>query len=172
MMVTSSHSSDVNLLISAFAALSRGEAVEKGWIRIASTICRDQRGRYLVYWRPDDATRFPGHYEVSFGSGINVGESYLSRDSLAWPRLAPRHLCRPAAIAASPTGSGSGTGGPGAHWQGEHVLDRAIVPPPWTKAEAEKRPAQGRVHSDRGLVVAMITARPPEVAQAILRGGL
>jgi 8-oxo-dGTP pyrophosphatase MutT (NUDIX family) len=55
----------------------RDEAVEKGWIiRIATTVCRDQRGRYLVYRRPDDATWFPGHHEVSFGGGIHVGESY------------------------------------------------------------------------------------------------
>jgi 8-oxo-dGTP pyrophosphatase MutT (NUDIX family) len=55
----------------------RAEAVARGWItRIATTVCRDERGRYLVYRRPDDAPWFPGRYEVSFGGAVQPGEPY------------------------------------------------------------------------------------------------
>lgn len=55
----------------------RAEAVARGWMtRIATTVCRDERGRYLVYRRPDHARWFPGHYDVSFGGAIQPGEPY------------------------------------------------------------------------------------------------
>jgi isopentenyldiphosphate isomerase len=59
------------------AVVSRLEAVRHGWLhRVATTICRDEQGRLLVHRRPDDASRFPGCYETSFGGAVRVGESY------------------------------------------------------------------------------------------------
>ncbi len=59
------------------AVVERGEAVRRGWLhRVATTVCRDRRGRVLVYRRPENASRFPGHHEVSFGGAVRVGESY------------------------------------------------------------------------------------------------
>ncbi|MER7579718.1 NUDIX domain-containing protein [Kitasatospora sp. NPDC097691] len=57
--------------------VDRGEAIRRGWLhRIATTVCRDQQGRVLVYRRPENLSRFPGHHEVMFGGAVDVGESY------------------------------------------------------------------------------------------------
>ncbi|MFJ3514048.1 MULTISPECIES: NUDIX hydrolase [unclassified Streptomyces] len=59
------------------AVVDRGEAIRRGWLhRIATTICRDQHGRVLVYRRPGNRSRFPGHHEVMFGGAVEVGETY------------------------------------------------------------------------------------------------
>lgn len=59
------------------AVVDRSEAVRRGWLhRIATTVCRDQQGRVLVYRRPENLSRFPGHHEVMFGGAVDVGESY------------------------------------------------------------------------------------------------
>jgi isopentenyldiphosphate isomerase len=57
--------------------VKRGEAIRQGWLhRIASTVCRDRRGRILIHRRSEHLSRFPGHYEVAVGGAVNVGESY------------------------------------------------------------------------------------------------
>ncbi|WP_106318243.1 NUDIX domain-containing protein [Actinoplanes italicus] len=57
--------------------VSRDEVIRRGWLhRVATTVCRDENGRYLVCRRADGLSRFPGHYEVSFGGAVAVGESY------------------------------------------------------------------------------------------------
>ncbi|WP_405528084.1 NUDIX domain-containing protein [Streptomyces avidinii] len=59
------------------AVADRGEAIRRGWLhRIATTVCRDPQGRVLVYRRPENLSRFPGHHEVMFGGAVEVGESY------------------------------------------------------------------------------------------------
>jgi 8-oxo-dGTP pyrophosphatase MutT (NUDIX family) len=105
----------------------RGQAVATGWmIRIATTVCRDDRGCYLVYRRPDDAPWFPGHYELSFGGAVNPGESYTAA---AARELAEelgvttpvRHLFKYLYRGAA-----------GTYWLGVHetLIDTAIVPAP------------------------------------------
>ncbi|WP_049564578.1 NUDIX hydrolase [Nonomuraea sp. SBT364] len=55
----------------------RAEATRRGWLhRIATSVCRDERGRVLVHRRPDTAARFPGYYDVLVGGAVGVGESY------------------------------------------------------------------------------------------------
>ncbi|MQS15645.1 NUDIX domain-containing protein [Streptomyces kaniharaensis] len=57
--------------------VEREDAIRNRWPhRVATTICRDEAGRFLVYRRPDGASRFPGHHEVMFGGAVEVGESY------------------------------------------------------------------------------------------------
>jgi 8-oxo-dGTP pyrophosphatase MutT (NUDIX family) len=103
----------------------RGEAVANGWmIRIATTVCRDDRGRYLVYRRPDDAPWFPGYYEVSFGGAVNPDESYAAAAARELAeelgvrspvRYLFKYLCR---------------GSAGTYWLGVHeaLIDTAILP--------------------------------------------
>ncbi|MFD5482306.1 NUDIX hydrolase [Streptomyces hawaiiensis] len=57
--------------------VDREEAIRNGWPhRIATTVCRDPRGRVLVHRRPQHVSRFPGHYDWLIGGGVEVGESY------------------------------------------------------------------------------------------------
>jgi isopentenyldiphosphate isomerase len=57
--------------------VERGQAIRNGWLhRVSTTICRDERGRVLVYRRPGDLSRFPGYHDVCFGGAVGVGESY------------------------------------------------------------------------------------------------
>jgi 8-oxo-dGTP pyrophosphatase MutT (NUDIX family) len=57
--------------------VDRAEAIRRGWLhRIATIVCRDAGGRFLVHRRPDDSSRFPGQYNWMLGGAADVGESY------------------------------------------------------------------------------------------------
>lgn len=57
--------------------VTRRQAIREGWLhRIASTVCRDERGRILVHRRAEQLSRFPGLYELMVGGAVGVGESY------------------------------------------------------------------------------------------------
>ncbi|MEU2233501.1 NUDIX domain-containing protein [Streptomyces vietnamensis] len=57
--------------------VTRRRAIREGWLhRIASTVCRDESGRFLVHRRSEHLSRFPGLYEVMVGGAVGVGESY------------------------------------------------------------------------------------------------
>jgi isopentenyldiphosphate isomerase len=57
--------------------VGREDAIRWGWLhRIAATVCRDERGRFLVSRRAEGLSRYPGYHEVTFGGAVNVGESY------------------------------------------------------------------------------------------------
>ncbi|MFF4582114.1 NUDIX hydrolase [Streptomyces sp. NPDC001373] len=57
--------------------VERGEAVERRWLhRVATVVCRDPGGRFLVHRRPDDSPRFPGAYNWLLGGAVGVGETY------------------------------------------------------------------------------------------------
>ncbi|MFE0674123.1 NUDIX hydrolase [Streptomyces sp. NPDC058867] len=61
----------------ALGTASRWEAVREGWLhRVATVVCRDTQGRFLVHRRAHQLTRFPGHYELGVGGAVAVGESY------------------------------------------------------------------------------------------------
>ncbi|MFI5911733.1 NUDIX domain-containing protein [Dactylosporangium sp. NPDC051541] len=89
------------------AVVPRAEAIRNGWLhRIAATVCRDARGRILVYRRASDLSRYPSMYDVMFGGAVGAGESYraaaarelaeeLGVDAAVRPVV--RFLCRGAA---------------------------------------------------------------------------
>ncbi|MGR6913488.1 NUDIX domain-containing protein [[Actinomadura] parvosata] len=57
--------------------VSRDDAIRHRWPhRVATTVCRDEQGRFLVCRRADGLSRYPGYHEVSFGGAVGVGESY------------------------------------------------------------------------------------------------
>ncbi|MGW3324735.1 NUDIX domain-containing protein [Streptomyces virginiae] len=57
--------------------VGRRQAVREGWLhRVAVTVCRDERGRFLVHRRAERLWRFPGLHEVVVGGAVAVGESY------------------------------------------------------------------------------------------------
>ncbi|MFD3609158.1 NUDIX hydrolase [Streptomyces atroolivaceus] len=57
--------------------VDRAEAIRQGWLhRIATIVCRDGDGRFLVHRRPDHASRFPGRYNWMLGGAADAGESY------------------------------------------------------------------------------------------------
>ncbi|MEU1849872.1 NUDIX domain-containing protein [Streptomyces sp. NPDC019990] len=57
--------------------VDRDEAVLRGWPhRVATTVCRDPRGRVLVHRRAEHVSRFPGHYDWLVGGGVEAGETY------------------------------------------------------------------------------------------------
>ncbi|MFJ5993665.1 NUDIX hydrolase [Streptomyces sp. NPDC092370] len=57
--------------------VDRDEAIRNGRPhRVATTVCRDPRGRVLVHRRPEHVSRFPGYYDRLVGGGVEVGESY------------------------------------------------------------------------------------------------
>lgn len=57
--------------------VDRAEAARRGLLhRLATTVCRDPAGRYLVYRRPPSAPRFAGLYDVMVGGAVAVGEGY------------------------------------------------------------------------------------------------
>ncbi|MFE0552591.1 NUDIX hydrolase [Streptomyces pilosus] len=59
------------------AVVGRDDAVRHRWLhRIATVVCRDTAGRYLVHRRPDGAARFPGGYNWMLGGAVEPGESY------------------------------------------------------------------------------------------------
>ncbi len=86
------------------AVVDRSEAIRRGWLhRVATTVCRDEQGRVLVYRRPENASRFPGHHDVMFGGAVDVGESYEKAAArelveelgvLVQVRLVCKFLCR------------------------------------------------------------------------------
>jgi 8-oxo-dGTP pyrophosphatase MutT (NUDIX family) len=86
------------------AVVERGEAIRRRWLhRVATTVCRDPEGRFLVHRRPDDDSRFPGQYNWLLGGAVNVGETYeaAAARELAEeigvrtaPRLVFKYLCR------------------------------------------------------------------------------
>lgn len=83
--------------------VERAEAIRQGWLhRVATIVCRDQDGRFLVHRRPDDSSRFPGQYNWMLGGAAGVGESYeeaaareLSEElgARAAPRFVLKFLC-------------------------------------------------------------------------------
>lgn len=57
--------------------VDRGEAIEHHWLhRVATIVCRDGEGRFLVHRRAADMSRFPGQYNFMVGGGAEAGESY------------------------------------------------------------------------------------------------
>ncbi|MFC5910550.1 NUDIX hydrolase [Streptacidiphilus monticola] len=86
------------------AVVERGEAIRRQWLhRVATTVCRDPEGRFLVHRRPDDDSRFPGQLNWLLGGAVNVGESYegAAARELAeeigvrtFPRFVFKYLCR------------------------------------------------------------------------------
>ncbi|MDT0468350.1 NUDIX hydrolase [Streptomyces gibsoniae] len=59
------------------AVVDRAEAIREGWLhRVATIVCRNEGGRFLVHRRPDDASRFPGQLNWMLGGAADVGESY------------------------------------------------------------------------------------------------
>lgn len=47
-----------------------------GCTGVAVTVCRDERGRFLLHRRSEQLSPFPGLYEVVVGGAVDVGESY------------------------------------------------------------------------------------------------
>lgn len=109
------------------AVVDRGEAVRKRWLhRIATTVCRDPEGRFLLHRRSDGHSLFPGQYNWLIGGAVGVGESYASAAARelaeelgvrADGRFVLKFLCRGAI---SP------------YWLGIHeaTIDRAVTPDP------------------------------------------
>lgn len=59
------------------AVVERGEAIRERWLhRVATIVCRDGDGRFLVHRRPDHTSRFPGRLNWLLGGAVDVGESY------------------------------------------------------------------------------------------------
>ncbi|MFJ4692898.1 NUDIX hydrolase [Streptomyces sp. NPDC088766] len=57
--------------------VDRGEAVARQWLhRVATTVCRDAHGRFLVHRRPETVSRFPGCHNWLIGGAVEPGESY------------------------------------------------------------------------------------------------
>ncbi|MFJ1565822.1 NUDIX hydrolase [Streptomyces erythrochromogenes] len=83
--------------------VDRGEAIRRGWLhRVATIVCRDTEGRFLVHRRPDDVSRFPGHLNWMLGGAVDVAESYEDAAArelaeelgvLARPRFLFKFLC-------------------------------------------------------------------------------
>ncbi|MGW7295382.1 NUDIX hydrolase [Streptomyces xiamenensis] len=77
------------------AVVDRGEAIREKWPhRVATIVCRDSEGRFLVHRRPDDASRFPGQFNWMLGGAVNVGESY--------EEAAARELAEELGVSSSP----------------------------------------------------------------------
>ncbi|GGY17554.1 NUDIX hydrolase [Streptomyces djakartensis] len=107
--------------------VDRDEAIRQGWPhRVATTVCRDPRGRVLVHRRPEHVSRFPGHYDWLIGGGVAAGETYQEAAAReleeelgvrAPVRFLFKFLCRGAI---SP------------YWLGVHraVLTEAVTPDP------------------------------------------
>ncbi len=108
--------------------VSQPAAIREGWLhRVAVTVCRDERGRFLVH-RPTvrQVSRFPGLYEVEVGGAANVGESY--------EQAAARELAEELSIRALPhlLFTFINRSGLSPHWLGVHeaVVPDAVVPDP------------------------------------------
>lgn len=109
------------------AVVSRWEAIREGWLhRVAVTVCRDERGRFLVHRRSGHLSRFPGLYEVVVGGAVDVGESY--------EQAAARELVEELGVRVLPDllFTFLNRGGLSPHWLGVHeavVPDRVIADP-------------------------------------------
>lgn len=109
--------------------VSRRQAVREGWLhRIATTVCRDARGRILVHRRSEGLSRFPGLYEVMAGGAVDVGESY--------EQAAARELAEELGVRVRPRllFTFLHRGGLSPHWLGVH---EAVVPDSVTPDPAE-----------------------------------
>lgn len=107
--------------------VTRRQAVREGWLhRIASTVCRDERGRILVHRRSEQLSRFPGLYEAMVGGAVGVGESY--------EQAAARELAEEVGIRGLPRllFTFVNRGGLSPHWLGVHeaVVPDAVTPDP------------------------------------------
>lgn len=107
--------------------VTRRQAIREGWLhRIASTVCRDERGRILVHRRSEQLSRFPGLYEVMVGGAVDVGESY--------EQAAARELAEELGIRGLPRllFTFINRSGLSPHWLGLHeaVLPDAVAPDP------------------------------------------
>ncbi|MFC5821529.1 NUDIX hydrolase [Nonomuraea harbinensis] len=117
----------------------RAEAARRGWLhRVATSICRDEEGRILVFRRSDRAARFPGYYDVTVGGAVTPGESYeqaaargLAEQLGARVPVRPvvRFLCR---------------GVSGSYWLGVHEAVLAGEPRP----DPERVPWHGWMSED------------------------
>lgn len=57
--------------------VERAEAIRRGWLhRVATIVCRDGEGRFLVHRRPDAVALFAGQFNWMLGGAVNVAESY------------------------------------------------------------------------------------------------
>lgn len=107
--------------------VSRRQAVREGWLhRIASTVCRDERGRFLVHRRSEHLSRFPGLHEVMVGGAASVGESY--------EQAAARELTEELGVRALPRllFTFINRSGMSPHWLGVHeaVIPDRVAPDP------------------------------------------
>ncbi|MCL2733500.1 MAG: NUDIX domain-containing protein [Actinomycetia bacterium] len=107
--------------------VTRRQAVREGWLhRIATTVCRDGRGRILVHRRSEQLSRFPGLYEVMVGGAVDVGESY--------EQAAGRELAEELGIHGRPRllFTFINRSGLSPHWLGVHeaVVPGALAPDP------------------------------------------
>lgn len=59
------------------AVVERAEAIRRGWLhRVATIVCRDGEGRFLVHRRPEGVALFPGQINWMLGGAVTVAESY------------------------------------------------------------------------------------------------
>ncbi|MGW7208449.1 NUDIX hydrolase [Streptomyces sp. NPDC054837] len=59
------------------AVVERGEAIRHRRLhRIATIVCRNRAGHFLVHRRPDDVALFPGQINWMLGGAVDVAESY------------------------------------------------------------------------------------------------
>ncbi|MPY34697.1 NUDIX domain-containing protein [Streptomyces adustus] len=106
--------------------VTRRQAIREGWLhRIASTVCRDERGRILVHRRSEQLLRFPGLHEVMVGGAADVGESY--------EQAAARELAEELGICGLPRllFTFINRSGLSPHWLGVH---EAVIPDSLTPA--------------------------------------
>lgn len=59
------------------AVVKRGEAIRHRWLhRIATIVCRNRAGRFLVHRGPGDVALFPGQINWMLAGAVDVAESY------------------------------------------------------------------------------------------------
>lgn len=59
------------------AVVERGEAMRNKWLfRMATIVCRDEDGRFLVHRRPEGVARFAGLLNWLLGGAVEAGEPY------------------------------------------------------------------------------------------------
>lgn len=107
--------------------VTRRQAIREGWLhRIASSVCRDERGRVLVHRRSEHLSRFPGLYEVVIGGAVGLGESY--------EQAAGRELAEELGVRGLPRllFTFINRSGLSPHWLGVHevVIPNALTPDP------------------------------------------